>query len=144
MSSRAVRQWFRTFLPATVPAIPYVETVNSAPSPKNLPDLWATLEFANASEQRLTIGTTAIFREYGMVNVIVLGLSGRGDDAIMEAAEAYRTALQNISEQVAVGAQFGTLRVDAAEPPSTDATESGNWFLASVSCSYTFDVVRAA
>lgn len=144
MSSRAVRQWFRAFLPATVPTVPYVETVNNAPNPKSLPDLWATLEFPNASEQRLTIGTTALFREYGMVNVIVLGLSGRGDDGVMEAAEAYRAALQNVSEQVAVGIQFGTLRIDAAEPPNTDATESGNWFLASVSCSYTFDVVRAA
>lgn len=144
MSSRVVRSWFRAFLPATVPAIPYVETVNSAPNPKNLPDVWSTVEFSNASEQRLTIGTTAIFREYGMVNVIVLGLSGRGDDDVMEAAETYRAALQNITEQIAVDAAFGTLRIDAAEPPNTDATESGNWFLASVSCAYTFDVVRAA
>lgn len=144
MSSRAIRAWFRTFLPATVPGIPYIETVNIAPNPKNLPDVWATLEFSNASEQRLTLGTTAIFREYGMVNVVVLGLSGRGDDGVIEAAEAYRAALQNVSEQVAVGSEFGTLRIDAAEPPNTDATESGNWFLASVSCSYTFDVVRAA
>jgi hypothetical protein len=144
MSSRAVRQWFRTFLPTAVPTLPYVETVNSAPNPQNLPDAWATLEFPNASEQRLTLGTSALFREYGMVNVIVLGLSGRGDDTIMEAAEAVRSALQGIAVQVAVGDQFGTLRIDAAEPPNTDATESGNWFLASVSCSYTFDVVRAA
>ncbi len=142
MSSRAVRQWFRAFLPATVPTIPYVETVNTAPNPKNLPDVWSTLEFPNASEQRLTIGVQALFREYGMVNVIVLGLSGRGDDAAIEAAEEIRAALQGIAVQVPVGAQFGTLRIDAAEPPNTDATESGNWFLASVSCSYTFDVVR--
>ena len=144
MSSRAVRQWFRSFLPSAVPSVPYVETVNIAPNPQNLPDLWSTLEFSNASEQRLTIGSQPIFREYGIVNVIVLGLSGRGDDAPLQAAELFRAALLNLSVQLPVGSEFGDLRIDAAEPPNTDATESGNWFLASVSCSYTFDVVRVS
>ena len=132
-------------MPVAVPSVPYVETTNTMPDPTNLPDVWATLEFSNASEQRLTIGAQPIFREYGLVNVIVLGLSGRGDEAPMQAAELYRAALQNISAQVPLGpGQTGSLRIDSAEPPNTDATESGNWFLASVSCSYTFDVVRAA
>jgi len=144
MSSRAVRQWFRTFVPAAVPSVPYLETINSMPNPQNMPDLWTTLEFANASEERLTIGANPIFREYGMVNIIVLGLSGRGDGDPMDAAELYRAALQGIAVQIPVGAQFGDLRIDAAEPPNTDATESGNWFLASVSCSYTLDVARVA
>jgi hypothetical protein len=122
--------------------VPYFRACGGAY--QNLPDLWATLEFSNASEQRLTLGGQAIFREYGMVNVIVLGLSGRGDSAPMQAAELFRTALSGISLQIPVGIQFGDLRIDAAEPPNTDSTESGNWFLASVSCSYTFDVVRAA
>jgi hypothetical protein len=142
MSSRAVRTWFRTFVPATVPTVPYVETTNKAPDPQNLPDTWCTLEFSGATEERLTLGTTPIFREYGNVNVIVLGLSGRGDDTILQAAELLRTALTGISLQIPVASTVGELRIDAPEPPNTEPTESGNWFLASVSCSYTLDVVR--
>lgn len=142
MSSRAVRQWFRSFVPAAVPSVPYYDTVNRMPDPTALPDVWVTLEFANASEQRLTLGKRSVFREFGIVNVVVLGLSGKGDDAPMLAAELFRTALQEIAVQLSVGAEVGTLRIDAPEPPNTDATESGNWFLASVSCSYQFDVVR--
>lgn len=144
MSSPVVREWFRTFLQAEVPSVPYIETTNVAPNPKNLPDTWMTLEFTSPSEQRLTIGANPVFREYGVVNVIVLGLSGRGDSAVLAAAELYRGVLQTLALQLPVGSGFGELRIDSAEPPSTDATESGNWFLASVSCSYTFDTVRAA
>jgi hypothetical protein len=142
MSSRAVRTWFRAFVPTAVPSVPYVETTNQAPDPRNLPALWSTLEFSNASEQRLTLGSRAIFREYGNVEVVVLGLSGKGDSAVMQAAELFRTALTSIALPLPVGAGFGDFKIDAPEPPNTDATESGNWFLASVSCSYTLDVVR--
>lgn len=142
MSSRAVRQWFRAQIVARAPTLPYHDTVNKTPAQANLPDLWSTIEFSNAAEQRLTLGASAIFREYGQVTLIVLGLSGRGDDAVVQAAEALRAAFDGVSVQVAVGAEFGTLRIDAPDPPNTDATESGNWFLASVSCPYTFDVTR--
>jgi hypothetical protein len=142
MSSRAVRVWFRSFVPAAVPSVPYVETTNQAPNPKNLPDLWFTMEFAPPSEQRLTLGSQPIFREFGNVSVVVLGLSGRGDDAVVQAAELFREALMGIALEIPVGATVGYLYIDAPEPPSTEATESGNWFLASVSCSYTLDVVR--
>lgn len=142
MSSRAVRQWFRAAVLAKVPTVPYYETVNRMPDPTALPDVWVTLEFANASEQRLTLGKRAIFREFGIVNIVVLGLSGKGDEAPMLVAEMFRTVFENIVAQVPVSGEMGELRIDAPEPPNTDATESGNWFLASVSCSYQFDVVR--
>lgn len=142
MSSRAVRQWFRAQIPLRVPTVPYRETINSMPDPRNLPDLWVTVEFANASEQRLTLGDRAIFREFGLVNIVVLGKSGKGDDPALQAAELFRTAFTNVKEVLAVGAGTGDLKIDSPEPPNTDSTESGNWFLASVSCSYTLDVVR--
>jgi hypothetical protein len=143
MSSLVVRQWFRNRIVLAVPSIPFLDTVNQIPNPKNLPDLWATIEFTNASEQRLTLGQNAIFRELGQVSIAVLGLSGKGDNAVVAAAELYREAFSAIAESVVVGAGLGYMRIDAAEPPTTDPTESGNWFLGSVSCAYTFDVVRA-
>lgn len=142
MSSRVVRQWFRAQVPLRVPSVPYRETINSSPDPRNLPDLWVTLEFANASEQRLTLGTRAIFREFGVVNIVVLGKSGKGDDTVLQAAELFRAAFSTVAETLAVGAGTGDFKIDTPEPPNTDQTESGNWFLASVSCSYTLDVVR--
>ena len=142
MSSRPVRQWFRSTLAAVPGGVPFKETVNSTPNPKNLPDLWVTVEFQNSSEQRMTLGSRALFREYGTVNIVILGLSGRGDEDVLAEAERYRSAFSNISTQLTAGVEEGTLRIDAPEPPNTDATESGNWFLASVSCPYTFDVVR--
>jgi hypothetical protein len=147
VSSKAARNWFRSYLVAQVPSVPYVDTVNRAPDPSSLPDVWFTLEFSNASEQRLTLGVPALFREFGVVDVVVLGLSGRGDDIPVDTAELFRSALQDIRLQIPVTDSVGgngDLRIDAAEPPNTDATESGNWFLASVSCAYTLDVVRGA
>lgn len=142
MSSRAVRQWFRTEILTRVSDVEYKDTVNVVPSAKNLPDLWCTLEFSFASEERLSLGTRALFREYGTVQIIFLGLSGKGDDGVVSAAEEARAAFTGVSEELTVGAETGMLRIDAPEPPATDSTESGNWFLASVSCAYTFDVVR--
>lgn len=142
MSSVVIRDWFRAEVLTRLPTIPYKETVNVAPSPKNLPDLWMTLEFQPSSEERLTLGTRAMFREYGVVQLIFLGLSGRGDSVVLAAAESGRTVFQQVSVSLTVGSETGVLRIDAPSPPTTDLTESGNWFLASVSCPYTFDVVR--
>lgn len=144
MSSRAVRVWFRAQIVARVPTLPYYDTVNSTPNQRNLPTLWSTIEFSNAAEQRLTLGGRAIFREFGQVTLIVLGESGRGDDLVVQQAEALRTAFTAATAILAVGAESGVLRVDTPDPPNTDSTESGNWFLASVSCPYTFDVTRGS
>ena len=143
MSSAVIRTWFRTEIASRAPSIPYLDTVNKIPSTQNLPDLWTTLEFQFASEERLSLGTQALFREYGLVQVIVLGLSGKGDTDVITAAETLRVAFQSVSATIDLGGgNTGVLRIDAPEPPTTDSTESGNWFLASVSCPYTFDVVR--
>lgn len=144
MSSIAVRTWFRNAVVARAPTIPYFDTINRMPDPRTLADLaiWDTIEFSDATEQRLTLGGRAIFKEYGQVSIIVLGLSGRGDDAVLTAAELLRSAFMDVRVQLVVGAETGTLRIDAPDPPNTDSTESGNWFLASVSCPYTLEVTR--
>ncbi len=142
MSSRAVRQWFRAQMPLVAPDVPFIDTVNTMPNPKNLPDLWATLEFNVPSEERLTIGSNPLSREYGVVNVVVLGLSGRGDDAVVQAAEVFKNGFAFKNEMLPVGATFGALRIDNVDPPSTELSETGNWFLCSVSCAYMLDVVH--
>lgn len=145
MSSSAIRNWFRTQVIARVPSVPFIETVNVVPPNKNLPNLWSTLEFSSSTETRVSIGSRACFRETGEVVIIVLGLSGRGDTAVISAAELFRSAFFNVRESLALGGgEFGSLVLDAAEPPNTDSTENGNWFLASISCAYTFDTVRGS
>jgi hypothetical protein len=130
-------------MPLIDATIPYIDTVNSTPSPKNLPDLWVTLEFNVPSEERLSIGPNALFREFGVVNVVVLGLSGRGDDAVVQAAEVFKAGFQFRNATLSVGAESGVLRIDTVDPPSTELSESGNWFLCSVTCAYTLDVVHS-
>lgn len=146
MASVAVRNWFRSKV--TSPGIsgcPYHDTVNRVPDKRTLSDLpiWCTLEFQNPIESRLTLGPQATFVENGQVNVIVLGKSGKGDAPVLAKAELFRQMFQSIHEQVMDGpVVLGYMHIDAPEPPSTDATESGDWFLASVSCAYTFEVTR--
>lgn len=146
MSSVAVRDWFRArVVTPGITGCPYHDTVNKVPDKRILSDLpiWCTLEFQNPVESRLTIGPSATFLENGQVNVIVLGKSGKGDRPVLEKAELFRQLFQMVHVQIPnVPSGIGYLHIDAPEPPSTDATESGDWFLASVSCAYTFEVTR--
>ena len=123
-----------------VSGVPYHDTINTMPEPKVLTALvsWCTLEFMAPTEQRLTLGAPGLFRESGQVHVLVLTKSGKGDEAAVEASEAFRALFTGIN----LDTGGGRLTIDAPEPPSTEPTESGNWFLASVICSYTYDVVR--
>jgi len=141
MSSIVVRNWFRSQIVTRVPSYPYFDTINKTPNHENLPDLWLTMEFANSSEQRISLGSPACWREFGEVTIIVLGKSGKGDVPVLTAAEVVKTAFENVHLMIPVGAGQGKLVFDA-DVPNTDATENGNWFLASVSCSYTFDTYR--
>jgi len=138
MSSKAIRDWFRSELVTRVPTVPYFDTVNTIPENKNLPDLWCTLEFNGATEQRISLGSRACFREFGEVQIIFVGRSGRKDDAVIDAAEQVRQQFFGINAHFS----DGDLTLDAAGPPNTDATENGNWFLGSVSCAYVFDTIR--
>jgi hypothetical protein len=126
--------------------VPYLDTVNSIPNNKNLPDLWCTLEFSNATEDRISLGSPACYRELGEVTIVFVGRSGRQDDAVIDAAEIARKEFFHVNKRVQlVGTdppEYGDLTLDAAGPPNTDATENGNWFLGSVSCPYVFDTVR--
>lgn len=145
MSSKVVRTWFREQIPLRVPSIPFFETINKEPPTQNLPSLWFTVEFTNPQEQRISLGERACWRETGQVGFVVLGRSGKGDDAVLDAAELIREAFRNSRPVLTVApGEPGYLVIDGVEPPDTDVSESGNWFLASLSCPYTFDFVRGA
>jgi len=144
MAHPAVRNWFRSQLVTRVPSIPYIDTINKAPNPENLPDIWVTMEFANSSEQRVSLGSPACWREFGEATFIVLGKSGKTDVPVLTAALTIRTAFLEVREMIAVAGVVngqGKLVFDA-DTPNTDSTENGNWFLASVACSYTLDTYR--
>jgi|SRR6185369_710543 len=144
MSSKAVRDWFRAELQARVDDVPYYDTVNTIEKQKGLPELWLTIEFHDATENRTSLGTRACFREFGNVVIIAVGKSGVGDGPVVDLAERVRNAFFGIHVSVpyGTGSDVGFLMLDAADPPNTESTENGNWFLGSVSCSYTFDTVR--
>ncbi len=146
MSSSVVRAWFRSRVDDTpgVVGCPFFDTLNKIPSKKDLSDVdvWCTLEFAGATEERITLGEPATFLENGQVNILVLGKSGRGDAVVLEYAEKLRDLFVRVHTGIPNGSGTGYVHIDAADPPNTDATESGDWFLASVSCAYTFEFTR--
>jgi hypothetical protein len=139
--SPTVRKWFRDELGVRLPEYSYFDTINSTPDRKELPPLWLTLEFSGASDQRISLGSPSCWREYGEVQIVVLGKSGKSDEDVLIAAEAVRMAFFDVAESVPLTVGTGHLKF-SADVPNTDTTENGNWFFASVSCAYTFDTVK--
>lgn len=142
MASEAVRQAFRDAL-ATLPSLPYYETLNAWPdfleSPgaaETAPPLWMTLSFPQGDAERQSIGAEpACWRERGVANVHVIGLAGQGDGDVMAAVEQVRAALW--------AAQLTPeIRVDAVNPPYHREPDDGNWFEAIVPVFYRYDFFR--
>lgn len=126
------------------PDVPFQQSVSTGINKKNLPDVWATVEFAESSNQRLSIGNPALWREYGQFVVLFLGRSGYGERGLLAVAQAFeRLALDYKCELTDESNVKGNFRIENASPPNTEPFENGNWLACSVSCVYTYDRVRA-
>lgn len=146
MSSMVFREWFRGQLTGLLPDAPFKETLNSIPeltSPTKV-TLWVTAEFENAGSNRASLGEKqVIFRETGQVNVLVIGLSGKGDGPVGNAGEQVRNHFRELRGSLSVpGALAAYYELGEPSPPDTAPNEDGNWFICAVSCPYKFDVYR--
>lgn len=146
MSTSALRDWFRNELQALVPEAPYKETLNVFPDLRT-PEkatLWLTLEFENAVSVRSSLGRVqALFRETGQVNIIVLGLSGKGDGPVVQVAEQVRNHFRELRGSLVIpGTHAAYYELGELSPPDTAPTEDGNWFMCAVSCPYKLDLYR--
>jgi hypothetical protein len=107
--------------------------------------VWSTLEIADAANQRLTIGSRAIWREFGSFSFVLVGKSGFGTDALLLLGQRVTDKLQDmqrrLQEQNGIN---GMMRLDSVGVPNTEDFEDGNWLMCTVACVYTYDSVRGA
>ncbi len=146
MSSPAVRKWFEEQIKFIVAEAPFMDTIGTLTTKKSLPDLWSTLEFGIPGSQRLTVGSPAIYREYGTVGMLLMVRSGAGASEVTRYLQKmHDLMLEKRAVLTEEGAALqGTLRIDNVSPPTTEPYEDGNWLIGSVACVYTYDSVRGA
>ena len=146
MSSLVVKQWSERLVKAMVPSAPYQPTIGVLLEQKNLPEIWSTLEHADASNQRLTVGTSALWREFGNFTVILAGKAGFGPEPLEKLGQAFSDHAMPWQERLRdpISGRWGTLRIDNVSPPNSEPYEDGNWLMCSVVCVYTYDSVRGA
>ncbi len=133
MSNDAVREAFRQALTSTFPGVPYVESITTRVDNAGLPDLWQSLQFIAASDDAVTIGKPAWWRELGIARVWVVGKAGTGDAAAVQQADMVNNALRRFT------ALNEGLKVMSTSPPQNAAESDGRWFLVSVDLRYQYD-----
>ena len=145
MANPAITRFARTLIATVVPEAPFQPTIGVLFQSKDLPEVWSTLEFSDAANQRLTIGTRAIWREFGSFSIVLLGKSGFGTDALLMLGQRVTDKLQDMQERLLeYNGISGTLRLDSVGVPNTEDYEDGNWLITTVACVYTYDSVRGA
>lgn len=146
MASPHVRNWFKDVIERLAGA-PFQETDGALRDKKNMPELWATVEFDIGSTQRLSVGRTYLEREYGTGTVIFLIKSGKGPDAVLKVAQSFKNSAQAVIQEDITEEDTnitGTIRFENVGPPNSEPYEEGNWLVCSVACVYTYDSIRGA
>jgi hypothetical protein len=117
--------------------VPLVETINRDPNPNGLPTVWATVLFAMTTEERVSLGSPACWREVGEILVICICRSGEGDAPAVDAAEQVRAGFRDWSDAT------GALQIiDTAPPVDTEFGDSrGRWYAVEVPLGYRYDRV---
>ena len=146
MSSNLIRNFARALVQYVVPEAPFQKTISTIEQQKNLPDLWCTLEFTDAGSQRLTVGVSALWREFGSFSLVLLGKSGYGEEELTKLGEKFERYARDLQQRVTDPATgiTGKLRIENVSPPNAEPYEDGNWASCSVVCTYTYDSVRGA
>lgn len=144
MASPVVRVFFTEQI-QRLANVPFQETDGTLVVQKDLPELWATVEFDVGSTQRLSVGRTFLEKEYGTGTVIFLIKAGRGPLEVSKIAQAFRLALLAMYQQDVTEDETGitgTVRIENIGPPNGEPYEDGNWLVCSVACVYTYECVR--
>lgn len=143
MSSPVVRNWCEQTAITLLPEAPFQKTIGMLWQERNLPEVWSTMEYANASVQRMTIGKRAIWNETGSFTFNVLGKSGFGENAMLEMLQRYcDLAIDLRVELMEQSGQLGTLQIENVGTPNCEPYEAGNWLIATVVSVYTYVSVR--
>lgn len=116
----------------TAAPIPYVDTLNLRPA--TLPDQYVSLERDHSTVIRVTLGLPAMFRENGVLSILVSVRSGYGSTSAGGLAEQVRDLFHDCT----VG-HFRVLSVGSAFVISPD---DGNYFQLKIPVEYEFDFFK--
>ena len=94
-------------------------------------ELWATLEFVSNNNERVSLGSTACYREQGTITVVLNVKSGDGESNIIAASELIRTAYKDFKS--------GGFRLTQIDPALALGFSDGNYYLMDIDCSYDYD-----
>lgn len=135
MSSPQVRSAFRERVQSLLAGFTYVESINRAEPPKDLPAQWYTLDFIGAVDERIALGRPSLFRESGDAIVALFSAQQIGDGPVTDAAQTLRDLMANWRDDT------GQLRVQDVGPPlDLDGGDfRGAWYAVTVDVRYTFD-----
>ena len=129
MSSKAIRDAFRTQLETSFPVVPLIETYGLEVDTETLPDLWFGIGFVATSEERLTLDEPAYWNETGIVRVRVAGEAGEGEDVVIAQSDAVREAFRHWRQD--------GIEIEFTLPPGEENPESdGKWIFADVDLQY--------
>ena len=129
--------WAKLTEVSTASGVKLIDTENTAPVVKNLPDQWFTVDYVPDTESRASIGTpgSTLYRETGEAEVSVVVKRNTGIGSALSLAEQIRNAFRG---QTLTGVVIRTV-----EPPDlSDAFGDGNWTRASVPIAYEFDSIH--
>lgn len=139
MSSNAVRIAVRARLAANWATTTIYNVTNEFPNPTE-ESAFVALEFPGGFEEQASIGSPGsnIYRETGTFLIHIMVPAGTSDDTVTEYADTIRTIFR--------GQQFSGVRCYAADPPASGNGAGpidldGNWFGATVSVDYDFDLL---
>jgi len=128
--SAHVRDVFRAALTAASP-VPYYETIGVPLDLNTAADLWVTLEFPQATSERIAVGLPSCLRDTGVVIVHSVGKSGQGENAVMNLIETLRPAFSV--------AYLQDVRLTGTQPAFLFPADDGEWLDAVFQVGYSWD-----
>lgn len=129
MSSH-VRDVFRAALTAASP-VPYYETIGVPLDLNTAADLWVTLEFPQATSERIAVGFPKCLRDSGVVVVHAVGRSGQGEDAVINLIDILRPEFEKPYLQ--------DVRLTGTQPAFLFPADDGEWLDAVFQIGYAWD-----
>jgi hypothetical protein len=106
--------------------------VNDDPDHDSIEDLWATAEYVAFNEERISLGSPACWRESGTITIVISGISGDGDAALLVASNNIRNAYRGWDVD-----KISVIKVDP--PQATPSFSDGNWYSMEINLTYDYD-----
>lgn len=128
MTSKVVRDAFRSAWSSKVPTIPLYETINARPASPS--GTWATVEFSGDVESVSLSGKTD---ERGQILIAILAPAGGGDGTAMTAAETVRAAFGSWYSKDGAGE---TVVTNVGPATSAEEQQGGDFFVVTFAINY--------